>query len=149
MKLSILRVRETSGETIRSPDMVSNIMAEEAQADRECFWVLHLNTSNRLIEKELVSMGTADSAQVHPREVFKKAVMYGAISIITVHNHPSGQIEPSKEDRRIWSILDEAGTVLGIDVIDHMIITPTGEFYSKAEQTKNRRKPLWTDQAGT
>ena len=130
MKIRFMRVRETSGEMIRSPDKVSKLMAEEAQADRECFWVLHLNTSNRLIEKELVAIGTVDSCNVHAREVFKKVILNGAYGIITVHNHPGGTARPSREDRDLWKHLDTAGELLGIEVMDHMIITPGDGYYS-------------------
>ena len=72
MNLKLLRVKEASGVNICSSDTVARIMREEAKADRECFWILHLNSRNRVIEKELVSIGVADSSLVHPREVFKK-----------------------------------------------------------------------------
>ena len=140
MELNFLRVRETSGKSIRSPDIISRIMAEEAKADRECFWVLHLNSANRLIEKELVSIGTLNSASVHPREVFKKAIMNGAAAIITVHNHPGGNIEPSREDKATWESLNEAGRILDIEVLDHLIITPTGRCYSQNQGGKGNGK---------
>lgn len=130
MKLKFLRVRETSGETIRSPATVSRLMSEEAQADRECFWVLHLTTSNRLIEKELVAIGTVDICHVHAREVFKKVILNGAYGIMTVHNHPGGTARPSREDRDLWKHLDAAGEMLGIEVMDHLIITPDDGYYS-------------------
>lgn len=134
MELKILRVREASGDSIRSPDMAVRLLDEEAKADRECFWVLHINTANRIIEKELVSIGTVNSSLVHPREVFKKAILNGSASIITVHNHPSGQLKPSKDDQNIWERLDDAGKILGIEVLDHLIIAPSGEYYSNQKE---------------
>jgi DNA repair protein RadC len=131
VKLRFLKVRESSGEVVNSPKTVSKVMSEEAQADRECFWVLHLNTSNRVIEKELVAIGSVDSCQVHAREVFKKVIVNGAYGIITVHNHPGGTAKPSREDRELWKYLDGAGELLGIEVMDHMIITPADGFYSR------------------
>lgn len=133
MELKLLQVREGSGDSISSPDMVLNLMSEEAKADRECFWVLHLNYRNKVIEKELVSMGTVDSSVVHPREVFKKAIVNGAFGIITVHNHPGGSAAPSKMDKSVWEELDKAGDILGIAILDHIIITPTDGYYSKTE----------------
>ncbi|MFH1648467.1 MAG: JAB domain-containing protein [Patescibacteria group bacterium] len=134
MEFKFMKVRETSGDTIHSPETVKALMTEEAKADRECFWVLHLNTANRIIEKELVSVGTVNVSLVHPREVFKKAILYGATSIITVHNHPGKQAQPSLEDRMIWERLDEAGKLLGIKVLDHIILTPSGECYSEKQE---------------
>lgn len=135
MELNLLQVREPSGDAVHSPKAVVGLMAEEARADRECFWVLHLNAANKIIEKELVSMGTVSNALVHSREVFKKAIVFGATSIITIHNHPANQAEPSKEDRAIWEKLDQSGAILGIGVLDHLIVTPSGAWYSWAEGT--------------
>jgi DNA repair protein RadC len=140
MELNFLQVKETSGNPIHSPNTVVDLMMEEAKVDRECFWVLHLNSGNKIIEKELVSMGTVNSSLVHCREVFKKAILFGATSIITVHNHPANQTQPSKEDKLIWERLDEAGIILGINVLDHLIITPSGAWYSREEGTNLCRK---------
>jgi len=133
MKVRFIEVREAKGEKITSPETVIKLMGEEGKADREAFWVLHLNTRNKIIEKELVSLGIADSSLVHPREVFKKAILNGAVSIITVHNHPSGDPTPSEEDIEIWARLEKAGKIIGIEVIDNIIITPKGEYYSQLE----------------
>ena len=130
-----MQVREASGKTVNTPGRVSRLMTEEAKVDRECFWVIHLNTSHRIIEKELVAIGTVDSCHVHAREIFKKAILYGAVGIITVHNHPGGTAEPSKEDRALWKYLDKAGETLGIETLDHMIITPSDGYYSRVEAT--------------
>jgi DNA repair protein RadC len=140
MPLKFLKVKEASGDSICNSRMAANLMAEEAKADRECFWVLHLNTKNRIIEKELVSIGTVNSSLVHPREVFKKAILNGASSIITVHNHPSNDITPSQDDRNIWKRLDETGKIVGIQVLDHIIITPKGEYFSGKENIVRNRK---------
>ncbi len=140
MELNLLQVKETSGDSVHSPKAVVELMVEEARADRECFWVLHLNSGNKIIEKELVSIGTVNSSLVHPREVFKKAILNGATSIITVHNHPANQAQPSKEDKAIWERLDEAGGILGITVLDHLIITPSGAWYSRTEGTNPIQK---------
>ena len=131
MNLKLLKVKEASGETICSPDTVVKIMREEARADRECFWVLHLNGGHRVIEKELVSIGVANSSLVHPREVFKKAIVNGAKGIITVHNHPGGSTDPSYHDLDIWEKLKKSGEILGIKVMDNIILTPSGSYYSE------------------
>ena len=136
MKLKILQVKEANGESITSPETIAIMMKEEAKADRECFWILHLNASNKLIEKELVSIGVVNGSLVHPREVFKKAILNGANGIITVHNHPGNQTKPSKEDRAIWEKLDKAGEILGIEALDHLIITPAGDYFSRRNEGK-------------
>ena len=140
MELNLLQVKETSGDAVHSPNAVVDLMLEEARADRECFWVLHLNAVNKIIEKELVSMGTVSSSLVHCREVFKKAILFGATSIITAHNHPANQAQPSKEDKAIWDRLDEAGSILGINVLDHLIITPSGAWYSRTQGNNPGKK---------
>ncbi len=132
MNLKLLRVKEASGESICSPDTVAKIMKEEARADRECFWVLHLNSNNKIIEKELVSIGTVNASLVHPREVFKKAIVNGARGIITVHNHPGSKADPSYDDLAIWKKLKKSGELLGIEVMDNIILTPSGNYYSDA-----------------
>lgn len=99
--------------------------------DRECFYVLHLNAKNEIIGKELVSMGTLTNSLIHPREVFKAAILNNSASIICVHNHPSGDPTPSREDILITNRLVEAGALLGISVLDHVII---GEFYKSLRE---------------
>ena len=133
MELKFLSVREVSGKAVNTPAKVSRLMAKEAQIDRECFWVLHLNTSHRIIEKELVSIGTVAFCLVHAREVFKKAILNGATAIIIVHNHPGGTAQPSKDDKIVWKYLDGSGKLLGIEVLDHMIITHSDGYYSRLE----------------
>ena len=134
MNLKLLRVKEASGESICSPDAVVKIMKEEAMADRECFWVLHLNSNNKIIEKELVSIGTVNASLVHPREVFKKAIINGARGIITVHNHPGSKADPSCDDLAIWEKLKKSGEILGIEVMDNIILTPSGSYFSENDR---------------
>ena len=140
MELKFLQVKEASGDSIHNSRMAASLMEEEAKADREHFWVLHLNTKNMIIEKELVSIGTVNSSLVHPREVFKKAILNGSATIITVHNHPSGDTSPSRDDRAIWKRLDETGKIMGIQVLDHLIISPSGDYFSGKENRIEKRK---------
>jgi len=134
MELQLLRIREATGDTILNhPQAIYETMRAEAHADRECLWVLHLNTRLMIIDKELVHMGTLDASLVHPREVFRKAIINSAASIATVHNHPSGSLEPSSEDKVIWKQLKGAGELLGIKVVDNLIISCQG-YYSDSER---------------
>jgi len=83
---------------------------------------LLLDTKNRIIAEELVSVGILDASIIHPREVFKSAIKASSNSVILVHNHPSGDCTPSKEDEEVTKILENAGDLLGINVLDHIII---------------------------
>jgi DNA repair protein RadC len=92
---------------------------KEAQ---EVFGILILNTKNKIVAAHEISRGTLNSSIVHPREVFKPAVLHNAAGIICFHNHPSGDTEPSKEDIKITERLVEAGEIMGIMIVDHIII---------------------------
>jgi DNA repair protein RadC len=103
-----------------------------ADADREQFHVLLLDNKNQLIGVNLVSQGSLSTSVVCPREVFKAAILANSAAAILLHNHPSGCPEPSREDRECTSRLCEAGKVLGIRVLDHVIVGQE-EFFSFAD----------------
>src|ERR687895_2818114 len=84
---------------------------------------MHLDIRNHVKMVELVSLGTLNSSLVHPRETFRRAVIAGSASIIVAHNHPSGEVEPSDEDTKTTKLLHEAGNILGITLLDHVIFT--------------------------
>ncbi len=90
--------------------------------EREHFWVITLNNRNRVKFVELVSMGTINHTVVYPREVFRRAIKNGATSVIVGHNHPSGDCKPSAEDISLTRKLREAGSIIEIEVLDHVII---------------------------
>ena len=102
---------------------------------KENFIVLYLDARNRLIYKETVSIGTLNANLIHPREVFEPAVRNLAAQIIIAHNHPSGDPEPSEDDLVITKKLTEAGKILGIEVIDHIVVAKTS-FFSFKEKGK-------------
>lgn len=93
---------------------------------QECFAVLTLDGANRLIDNAIVFQGTLDQSLVHPREIFAKAIEDRAAKIIVAHNHPSGDLEPSSEDERVTEKLKEVGRLMGIEVLDHLIVTKGG-----------------------
>jgi len=95
---------------------------------KEHLFVLHLNTKNQIIKTELVSVGTLNAALIHPREVFKSAIKESSHAIILVHNHPSGDVEPSNADKQVTDLLKQASTVIQIDLLDHIIIGKTAWF---------------------
>ncbi len=95
---------------------------------KEHLFVLHLNTKNQITKTELVSVGTLNAALIHPREVFKAAIKESAHAIILVHNHPSGDTEPSSADKQVTELLKKASAVIQIDLLDHVITGKTGWF---------------------
>ena len=107
-------------------DIVAAFTEELAGLDREQFTCCHLDVKNRLISREVVSIGHLTAALVHPREVFKAAILANAASVAFVHNHPSGDPEPSREDLEITRRLVRAGEILGIPVLDHVVIARKG-----------------------
>ena len=104
-------------------DAVQVLSDELAEIDREVFAVLNFNTDGSVINMNIVSVGTLNSSMAYPREVFKSSILSNAASVILVHNHPSGHTKPSKADYDITKRLIEAGEILGIDVLDHIIIS--------------------------
>lgn len=90
---------------------------------KEHFVVFYLDSRNQEIKREVISVGTLNANLVHPREVFEGAIRFSAAQIIVVHNHPSGSAEPSDDDIQITKRLIEAGKILGIEVLDHVIVT--------------------------
>lgn len=117
--------RELHGESpmLDEPEKVADLLREEMRDyEVEEFHVLLLNTRRRLIRKEMVSKGTLDSTVVHPRDVFKAAIAANASALILVHNHPSGDPQPSEADVRITRDLIRSGQLLKIDVLDHVIL---------------------------
>lgn len=99
----------------------------------EVFAVLLLDTQRRSIGAVVLSRGSIDTTVVHPREVFVTALLGHASSLITAHNHPSGDTTPSPDDIELWRRLGEAGKILGIEVADHLIIGHGGRYFSALE----------------
>jgi DNA repair protein RadC len=121
--------REDDGPILNSAESVYAlplVRDELLKSDREVFACLHLNTKNRLVSWEIASIGSLSATIVHPREVFKAAILANAAGVIFCHNHPSGDPEPSLADIELTRRLAKAGDVLGIDVFDHLIVTDTG-----------------------
>ena len=102
---------------------------------QEYFYCLYLNSKKELIERKLLFMGTLNKSVVHPREIFKEAYRLSASSIVCLHNHPSGDITPSIEDIELTKSLIKIGSINGIPIVDHLIITDDG-YYSFYENGK-------------
>jgi len=123
IETTILQVCENQdGRRIASPEEAAELCADLRTASQEQFVVLTLDTKRRLIQRHLVSLGTLNSTHVHPREVFRPALLDAAARIIVVHNHPSGDPAPSAQDMQITKSLVDAGQILQILVTDHLII---------------------------
>jgi DNA repair protein RadC len=107
---------------VKTPQDVLRICEPQASYGQEAFTVICLNTRNRVIAGGIISIGIADSTLVHPREVFRKALLSNACAIVCLHNHPSGDATPSAEDVKLTRQLVQSGQVLGVKVLDHVIL---------------------------
>lgn len=118
---------------ILSPEAAWQELKEIRAHKKEHFVVFYLDARNQIIEKEIISIGSLNANLVHPREVFEPAIKNSSAQIIIAHNHPSGDTEPSQDDIEITKRLVESGKILGIEVIDHIIVTKNG-FSSFSEK---------------
>ncbi|HID95979.1 MAG TPA: JAB domain-containing protein [Candidatus Latescibacteria bacterium] len=116
---------------IRTPNDVADAVTNIRRNRKENFVVLYLNARNQVIYKETVSIGTLNASLVHPREVFGPAVANSAASVILAHNHPSGDINPSEDDIELTRRIVKAGELMGIDVLDHVIVSHKGHLSMK------------------
>lgn len=112
----------TEKTVINSPQDVFNLLSDMQFLDREYFKAICLNTKNMVLAIDIISVGSLNSSLVHPRELFKAAIKRSANSIIAVHCHPSGDPTPSREDTEVTKRLVDAGKLLGIEILDHVII---------------------------
>ena len=128
---------------VRDAPLVSN-SANAAEAaklliggkDREHFLVQHLDGRHRMVSYELASIGTLTSSLVHPREIFKGALLANAAAILCVHNHPSGNLEPSAEDREVFSRIKSSGELLGIPLLAFLIVSESEHWSAKRHWPK-------------
>jgi DNA repair protein RadC len=119
---------------------VFELFRDLAKETKEHFVSLHLDSKNRIICFETTSVGSMCASIVHPREVFKSALLSSAAAVLFVHNHPSGDPTPSREDLEITQRLKDAGELLGIRELDHVIIGSEGRYYSLAGENGERAK---------
>ena len=120
---------------IRCPEDAARVAAHFiGDDDREVFFVMCLNTKNEVVAVHRCHIGSLNASIVHPREVFKAAILNNAASIIVAHQHPSGDVTPSREDVEITKRLAEAGRILGIEVLDHLVINYKAEYTSLKER---------------
>lgn len=137
-RVAIKMVQEStliSKEVMNTPEAAVRIVCDFLKdRDREYFCIVNIRNDCRPVNMNVVSVGTINYAIIHPREVFKSAILSNAASIILFHNHPSGCLTPSEEDLKVTSRLQEAGSLLGIPVADHIIAGASGDYLSLKEQ---------------
>lgn len=129
-----LEVNDTNLPVISDAKDAVAQLSDMRDLKKEHLMVLYLNAKNQLIHKETISMGTLNANLVHPREVFEPALKYSAAQIIVAHNHPSGDSKPSEDDLEVTKRLTEAGKMMGIDVMDHVIVSKNNHFSFKEEK---------------
>lgn len=130
-RVQLVRETEAKRPNLDGPNDAAKILRRYLEhEDREHFVTLMLDVKNRVIGIHTVSIGTLNASLVSPREVFKAAILCNAASVILAHNHPSGDLAPSPEDLHVTELLKSAGTLLDIEVLDHVIIGESGAFVS-------------------
>jgi DNA repair protein RadC len=120
-------------DTIRSPQDVYQLSLDLVSEKQEHFVVFFLNSKNQVTRRKTIFVGSLNTTVVHPREVFRAAIEHASASIVCVHNHPSGDPTPSPEDIMLTQRLREAGEIIGIELLDHVIVGRTGWFSMKAK----------------
>jgi DNA repair protein RadC len=113
-------------QVIRTAEDVYNYARAMAELPKEHLRGIYLNSHYKVVHDEVVSIGTIDTNLIHPREVFRPALEYAVAAVILVHNHPSGSLEPSEADIAVTKQLIEAGKLIGIDLVDHVIVSREG-----------------------
>ena len=130
------KVRDLNGIKLTNVELVFNYYKDMLKDEtQECFYCVYLDVTKKVIKDKLLFKGTLNYSLVHPREVFKEAFLLNATAIICVHNHPSGNIKPSRQDIEITNNLVELGLIHGIKVLDHVIISDNS-YYSFLENNK-------------
>ncbi|MGQ9617203.1 MAG: RadC family protein [Spirochaetota bacterium] len=122
------RVYETRSRVIREARDVLPLISSLGTKKQEYFVSINLNGGNRLISRRVITIGLLDQSLVHPREVFAEAISERAAKVIVAHNHPAGDLQPSQEDIRVTENLLRASSILGLELLDHFIITENGYF---------------------
>lgn len=126
LKDSKLRIKSAEDTAKVFRDLL--MLEDTIEQDKEHFYVMLLDIRSRIKMVEVVFVGTLTSSLVHPRETFRRAIAEGAASIIIAHNHPSGEADPSDEDTKVTKQMFEAGQVLGITMLDHIVFSKDGFF---------------------
>jgi DNA repair protein RadC len=132
-KISMMTVCEADGPAIKSGRDFAELCLDLEDMSQESFHVITLNQKNVVIDRHMVSLGSLTAALVHPREVFRPAVLQSAAAVCVVHNHPSGDPTPSAHDRAMTERLVQASEIMGIRLLDHVVIGK-GRFFSFVDE---------------
>ncbi|MDD5686403.1 MAG: DNA repair protein RadC [Elusimicrobia bacterium] len=124
---------EKNAISIKKPTDILPYTLDVRDKKKEHFVVFYLNARNEILKRDFVSIGTLNASLVHPREVFKPAIEHSAASVIFVHNHPSGDITPSEDDIKLTKRLISAGEILGIEILDHIIVSKNNFLSMKSK----------------
>ena len=135
MELHELEEKYEKKVIIKDPDTVFREMSDIKKWNKEVFVGFYLDSQSKVISREIISIGILNSVIVHPREIFRTAIIRNANAIIVAHNHPSGNLEPSSEDIEITKKLRQSGDIIGIKLFDHVIVSNEG-YYSFSDRGK-------------
>jgi DNA repair protein RadC len=131
----VLKLNEEDKKVVSDPKDIAGVLQkllkleDEIDQDKEHFYCIHLDTRSRIKMIEVVSIGIINASIAHPREIFRRAITEGATTILVAHNHPSGSCEPSDADIEVTKKLCQAGEIIGITLVDHIIFT-SGNYCS-------------------
>lgn len=139
MEQSELEEKYADETLIKNSSAVFREMRDIKNWEKEVLVAFYLDSKNKIISREIVSIGTLNSTVTHPREIFRTAISRNANAIIIAHNHPSGSVEPSIEDIKVTEKLKNAGDIIGIKLLDHVIVFQD-RYYSFTEGRGNENK---------
>lgn len=128
------RVRDTQNTSLTEPEQIAQLLHDIALKKQEHFVCMYLNARHHLISKKTISIGTIDASLAHPREIFRPGIEVGASFVIIAHNHPSGDPEPSDADVLLTARVAEVGEIIGIQLMDHIIISRNGWVSLKGKE---------------
>jgi len=120
---------------ITNPEIVYDYYNNIVNENQEYFYCLYLDSNKKVLKEKLLFMGTVNQSMVHPRDIFKEAYTVNATAFICIHNHPTGDVRPSKEDKIVTQRLNQIGELMGIKLVDHVIVGD-GKYYSFLENGK-------------